>query len=203
MSRLDELLLKISEPRLSEEGRNRLFAELRAVAKNDRATFINVVRALPFENSNTLFEVYMALAGEPGRWEDFFLEELERLFNAAHSAADPVAVLTHLEAFAYLASKQEGSLQRRMRQRFQKELDSPHVAIRHRAIWAIGDFLYASNYDVINKLKQLLAEDRDWRVRYYAHTALKSINKVPPEYRPSFLDKTRAIFMNPFKGLLK
>jgi len=203
MSRLQELLLKISDHQLSQEGRYRLFAELRAVAKNNRPDFITTVCALPFENSNTLFEVYIALAGEPELWEDFFLEELERLFTAAQSAVDPVAVLTHLEAFAYLSAKEEGSLQRRLRLRFQKEFDAANFAIRRRAIWAIGDFLYASNYDVINKLKQTLAEDPDWRIRYYAYTALDCINKVPTEYRQSLLDKARAIFMNPFKGLLK
>ncbi|GEM_PF-3871226 len=203
MSRLDELLQKIGDHRVSEEDRNRLFAELRAVAKSRRAEFIQTARALPFENNNTLFEVYIALAGEPDIWEDFFLEELERLFAAAKSAADPVAVLTHLEAFAYLASKEEGSLQRRLRLRLQKELDSPHLPIRRRATWAVGDFLYASNYDVISKLKQKLTGDPDWRVRYYAKTALDYINKVPTEYHQSVIDKARALFMNPFKGLLK
>lgn len=203
MSRLHELLLKMSDHQISEEGRFRLFAELRVVAKNNRPEFMNTVRALPFENNNTLFEVYIALAGEPELWEDFFWEELERLLNAARSAADPVAVLTHLEAFAYLAAKDEGSLQRRLRLRFQKELDAANVAIRRRAIWAIGDFLYISNYDVISKLKQTLAEDPDWRIRYYAYTALECINKLPTEYHQSVLDKARAIFMNPFKGLLK
>jgi len=48
-----------------------------------------------------------------------------------------------------------------------------------------------------------LAEDPDWRIRYYAYTALECINKVPTEYHQSVLDKARAIFMNPFKGLLK
>lgn len=203
MSRLQELLLKISAHQLTEEERHRLFAEMRAIAKNNRTDFINTVRALPFENSNTLFEIYIALAGEPELWEDFFLEELERLFTTAQSAADPVAVLTHLEAFAYLAAKEEGVLQRRLRLRFQKELDASNVAIRRRAIWAVGDFLYANNYDVISKLKQILAEDRDWRIRYYAYTALDCINKIPPEYHKPFIDKARAIFMNPFKGLLK
>lgn len=203
MSRLQELLLKISAHQLTEEERHRLFAEMRAIAKNNRTDFINTVRALPFENSNTLFEVYIALAGEPESWEDFLGEELERLFTAAQSAADPVAVLTHLEAFAYLAAKEESSLQRRLRLRLQKELDSPNTAIRRRAIWAIGDFLYANNYDVISKLKQALTEDPDWRIRYYAYNALESINKVPTEYRKPFIDKARAVFMNPFKGLLK
>lgn len=203
MRRLQELLLKMSEAKLHEEERYRLFAELRVVARNNRDEFMTTVRALPFANNNMLFEVYVALAGEPEYWEDFFLEELERLLTAAQSAADPVAVLTHLEAFAYLSANEEGALQRRLRQRFQKEIDAANVAIRRRAIWAIGDFLYASNYDVINKLKQLLAEDRDWRIRYYAYTALECINKVPTEYRQSFLDKARAILLNPFKGLLK
>lgn len=203
MRRLQELLVKISEGKLHEDERRRLFAELRVVARKNRAEFITAVRALPFANNNMLFTVYVALTEEPEYWEDFFLEEVERLLNAAGSATDPVAVLTHLEAFAYLASKEEGALQRRLRLRFQKELDASNVAIRRRAIWAIGDFLYASNYDVINKLKQLLAEDRDWRIRYYAYTALECINKVPTEYRQSFLDKARAILLNPFKGLLK
>ena len=161
------------------------------------------MRALPFENSSTLFEVYVALAAEPDNWEDFFLEELERLFDAAKSAADPVAVLTHLEAFAYLAAKEGGALQRRLRQRLQKELDAKNPFIRRRATWAIGDFLYASNYDVIGKLKQALTDDPDWRVRYYANTALEHIDKLPAKYRKPFIDKIRALFMNPFKGLLK
>lgn len=203
MSRLHELLQKISAHNVSEEARYRLFAELRAVAKSRRAEFIQTVRALPFENNNTLFEVYIALAGEPDIWEDFFLEELERLFAAAKSAADPVAVLTHLEAFAYLAAKEEGSLQRRLRSRLQRELDSPDLPIRRRATWAIGDFLYANNYDVISRLKQTLTGDPDWRVRYYAKTALDYLNKVPTEYRQAFFDKVRALLMNPFKGLLK
>jgi len=160
MRRLQELLLKISEHQLHEEERYRLFAELRIVALNNRAEFMTAVRALPFENSNTLFAVYMALAGEPELWEDFFLEEVERLFNAAQSTADPVAVLTHLEAFAYLSAKEEGALQRRLRLRFQKEFDASNVAIRRRAIWAIGDFLYASNYDVISKLKPVFDSHR-------------------------------------------
>jgi len=203
MSRLHELLQKISTHKVREEERYRLFAELRAVAKSRRAEFIQTVRTLPFENNNTLFEVYLALAAEPESWEDFFLEELERLFDAARSAADPVAVLTHLEAFAYLAADEEGALQRRLRLRLQKELDSGNLFIRRRATWTIGDFLYASNYDVISRLRQALTDDPDWRVRYYAHTALEHINKAPAGYRKPLIDNIRAIFMNPFKGLLK
>ncbi len=182
---------------MSQEERERRAGDLRRAAGTDRLDFIRFVRSIPPDTDGSLFEIYETLAGDPDSWGDFILEEMDRIFLLARSAAAPSRVLAPLEAVAFFVHA-GGSLPARIGARLAEELDSPDVSVRRKAAWLVGDFLTGADPDTSVRLQRVLAGDPDWRVRHFVDAALASAGRLPEGYRRSVLDRMRAKVFNPF-----
>lgn len=183
---------------LPPEERERRAAALRQAAGAGRSDFIAFVRSIPLDEDNSLFEIYETLAGDPDAWGPFILEEMDRIFFRAKSAADPARVLAPLEALAFFGHAGGGSLAARIGARLAEELESPNVAVRRKAAWLAGDFLDDADAGTVAHLCRRLVSDPDWRVRHFADVALTAAGRLPDGYRRPALDRLRAKLLDLF-----
>ncbi len=198
MSDFSGLVDALGAANLPPDERERRAAILRRAAGAGRSDFIGFVRSIPLEQDNSLFEIYETLAGDPDAWAPFLLEEMDRIFFRAKSAADPARVLAPLEALAFFRHAGGGSLPAQIGARLAEEFESPNVPVRRRAAWLVGEFMDGADGDIVARLRRLLVSDPDWRVRHFADAALTSAGRLPENYRRPVLDRLRAKILNPF-----
>jgi len=73
--------------------------------------------------------------------------------------------------------------------------------VSYKAIWYLGDWIDPDNAGkygfVIQKIKDKLT-DKNWRIRHVAKSTLEDIGQLPDGYKPGFMDKMKAKFLNPY-----
>ena len=171
---LDEYLRQL-EDAIDVDTEEAIFAEIRAEAKKAPGQFIEEVRTYPLDEGSPLLAVYEALSYAAEDWEEFFLEEIERIVKAARLSPNPEATLSPLDEFFLLSSEEDDRFNRRMRDAFSRYLGDRNPAIRKKSVILLADFLDDSHRVELSKLEMLAREDADWRVRLQAYLAVKEI----------------------------
>ena len=194
---IDDLLTRMFDEDLDTAGEDALMIELHALDDRQEERLRVALRNVPLEVENGLYYVYDLLARDSGRWCDVLVEELDRLLAAAERSRYPETVLKPLTAYFSLIDDSDSSVVKKLRACLIPYLDSKVEVVRRRAASMIGDFTFRENRKVIERLLDLMEQDRSWRVRYAAFVALTQAEAVPPGTRLSLADRLRAWIFDP------
>ena len=176
-SALSEYLEQIDES-TSWDEEEFLQTKILELANADPKAFIREVRAIPADDLVWLSDVYEALSYDVEHWENFFVEEVDRLLQLARDSDQPSDVLFPLNAYFQLSLDDEiDQLQERLRKKFYDNVEDENVFIRRKCVVLLGDFIGRKSFKALNKLERLANSDPDWRVRYLAYEAL--VEAVP------------------------
>jgi hypothetical protein len=172
-----------------------------AVANADPAAFIQLIYQQKFETvadelANNLPVFYEALAADLSHWDDFFIQEAQRLFALARTARAPQKILTYLDEFCFIKAT-EFKHRDKLVALLSKELESETLAFRYYAASLLPDFITLTDFKTIDKLRHLL-HDSDWRVRYRVYGDLKDLGLLAEQDALSWIDKLRAQIGSPF-----
>jgi hypothetical protein len=171
-SALSEYLEQIDKSATWEEE-ELLQTKILELANADPKAFIHEVKAIPADDLGWLYDVYEALSYDAEHWENFYVEEIDRLLQLARDSDQPSDVLFPLNAFFQLSLDDEiDQLQERLRKKFYDNVEDENVFIRRKCVVLLGDFVDRKSFKALNKLEGLANSDPDWRVRYLAYEAL-------------------------------
>ena len=182
---------------LSETEQQNTLESVLAIANSDPEKFMQGIYKEEFNNLNFLPIIYEALSKDLNNWADFFLAEINRLFETARKSITPKKILNHLNEFAYIDPK-------RFKHRdkiidiLKKELENDHPTFRYYAISLLPDFVEENDYQTIKKIKSLLT-DPNWKIRYWTHLALQDLNKLENHEKLSLTDRIKVKLMDTMK----
>ena len=142
--------------------------------------------------------IYEALSKNPLKWSNFFREEYERAFESAEQSEKAFSILDSLEEISFV-DKTKLESRDELIKLLENNLSNNKESIRYKAIWYLGDWIGDDNKDkysnVIHKIISKL-EDDNWKIRNCAKNVLEEMNKLPKDYKVSFLDKLKVKFNN-------
>ncbi len=180
---------------LSEEERSRIYSEFRGIAASNEPTFLAFLQRVPLEETNALFEVYEALAGDAPRWKRVTLAEIDRIFAFAEGSSLPAIVHEPLDALAFY---KRTPISAEICEKLMAWTGSTSVSVRRRAVWLLGDLLVSRGGSSVARLQALLTTDPDWRVRNFARCGLTTADALPTDYREPWPDLVRRKVMKEF-----
>ncbi len=187
----------------TEEEQLRIIEEVRQYSEVQTVEdFKAEFRAL-FEQKNLsgIGVIYEAISKNTHKWSDLYLEEFERGFQAASQSPSPFEVLESLEELCY-PEKENVKTQDEIIQLLGSYLNHEKPALRFKAIWYLGDWITENikekHSNLIQKIKQMLKSDSNWRVRYVASLILIDWKEFPKNHKSSLIHKLKIRFLNPF-----
>jgi len=181
----------------TEIEKQKILAKILDYANSAPNEFITVVQSEGFNEPNHLPIFYEALSKDLTKWADFFLSEINRLFEIAKTGSEPNKVLTYLNELSFI--KPQNFKHRDMFVKIlRQELDTHIPIFRYYAINLLTDFVRKDDYSTINKVREYL-KDFNWRIRYVSFLFLKDLEKLESYEKLSWTDKLRVNFMNPTK----
>jgi len=185
---------------LEDGERENLLSEFRQLVTRNRSDFLTAISDIPATDGELLFHVYDSLSKDSSNWQDFFINELNRLFSAAESAKDPRSVFLGIDGFELLNNENDSDFSKRIRQIIVDKINnSKNARIRRVATWLLGDFIYLGNdYEI--QLLGKLKSDSDWRVRYFAYQILNELNGRSLENGIPILDRLRDKLFGVYKS---
>ncbi|MCC6727291.1 MAG: HEAT repeat domain-containing protein [Saprospiraceae bacterium] len=187
----------------SDDERDELVAQIRAYALTKDETELAKEIRDNFEQIEMkgISVIYEALSKHPEKWGNFFLEEYERAFRAAEKADNPAPILECLDEIGFAEIDQFPQVEEVIKF-LTPYLNHQHFAIRFQALSHIADWIgegdATKHLHLLNKMRTMLTDDPNWRVRYIARLTLSSINKLPADYKIRLWDKLLDKFLNPF-----
>jgi HEAT repeat protein len=172
---LDDYLRQIEEAENVDEEEN-VYGQIHAYAQSNREEFVRQVRGISLDRFSDLDEIYEALSFDPADWQDFFLEELERLLSLARSQPNSEAILAPLDAFFLLSFEQDKGLMQAILRELAENVSDENVFIRRKCVELLGDFVDRKDFKELRQLEHLAQKDPDWQVRYLAYQALEDVD---------------------------
>jgi hypothetical protein len=172
---LSEYLRQIEEADSVDEE-EAVYARIIEFAQLNREEFVREVRGIPPDRFSDLEEVYEALSYEPADWQEFFLEEMDRILALARSQSDPAAILAPLDAFFLLSFEQDEGLQQAILRELVNNVADENIFIRRKCTVLLGDFVGRKDFKALRQLENLAQSDPDWQVRYLAYQALEDVH---------------------------
>lgn len=143
-----------------------------------------------FNKPDQLRIIYEALSKDPETWSHFFLEETERILNAARKSETPEKILKLLTEFSFI-NPDHFFYREKLVEILNNELDNKVPVFRYYAISMLHDFVESNDYDTIARMKQLL-KDPEWRIRYWTFFILKDLNLLDNLEKLSLTDRIKA-----------
>lgn len=187
----------------SEEERDQIVEQIRAYANSTAPTTFakEVKNMLPQESLSGIGVIYEALSTNPDKWGDFFLEEYQRAFKSAEQSDNAFAILDSLEQIGFVEASSL-PFTKQIIDLLRSYLDHPKDVLRYKAIWLIGDWIDEENYrdypQIVRNVKGKL-QDSNWKIRHIVTYPLETWKQLPNGYQPSWLDRMRRKFYNPFE----
>lgn len=172
---LDEYLQQIEES-ITVDEEEAIYAIIRDYAQSNREDFVRQVREIPLERFADLEEVYEALSDDPADWQEFFLQEMDRILSLARSQSDSATVLAPLDSFFLLSFGQDTDLHQAILHKLADNMSDENVLIRRKCVELLGDFVDRKDFKELRQLEHLVQRDLDWRVRYLAYRNLEDVD---------------------------
>ena len=173
---------------------NPIAAEWRDAARGDLPGLEMWIQRVSFDDC-FLFEIYEALAASDVAPIAFLVREFDRLISCAERTPRNPEIYAQLLAFSYLDGAPDAKSH--ILAALSARLDSPLPQIRRMAAILLAHFLDGTNPGIVRKLRESVAGDSDWRVRYMAFRTLHDIQlddpRVEPPPRLSVLDRVRVM----------
>ncbi len=189
---LRERLDRANHAIVSEEEEREIFAEVREQAKRHPG-FRAWLRGLPREKFGTRGMAVEALVADMDTHGALLLEEFDAALALVEEVADPRDVLYPL----YDLTEAGGSRCRQpIRDRLSRLLGSAAPEARCWAADMLQEFIEPSDTELVLRLRTLLEQDADWRVRDQARRTLEALELLPTGYRQRLLDRLRARFLS-------
>ncbi len=175
---------------LSKSEQETTLKSILTIANSDPIKFKEIIRQEEFNELNNLPIFYEALTKDLPNWDDFFLSEINRLFETARKSKTPNKILNHIDELSFIDSNEFKYRDEYIRI-LKKELNNDHPTFRYYAISLIPDFIKKDDFQTIKELRKHLA-DSDWKIRYWTHLALQDINELKNDDKLSLSDRIRA-----------
>tara|TARA_R110001583_G_scaffold16041_1_gene65102 strand:- start:60 stop:656 length:597 start_codon:yes stop_codon:yes gene_type:complete len=164
------------------------------IANSDPINFKEIIIQEEFNGLNNLPVFYEALTKDLQNWDDFFLTEINRLFETARKSKTPSKILSHLDELSYIDPNKFKHRDEFIRI-LKKELNNDHPTFRYYAISLIPDFIEKDDFQTIKELRKHLT-DSDWKIRYWTHLALQDIDELKKYDKLSLYDRIRVELMD-------
>jgi len=189
---LRERLDRANHAIVSEEEEREIFAEVREQAKRHPG-FRAWLRGLPWIKDGTRAVVLEALATHLDAHGELVLAEFDAALALVDQVADPRDVLY---PFYELTEAAAGEYRRPLRDRLGRLLRSAAPEVRRWAADMLEEFIEPSDTELVLRLRTLLEQDADFRVRDQARRTLKALELLPAGFRSRLLDRLRARFLS-------
>lgn len=177
--------------KMPEEDMQKLFADVLVYANTHPETFKREVAEVQFNKQLQPFPIVVeALAKDTERWGDYFVEQMDHIFERAKSSTNPQFVVDHLIEYAQM-ERDTLPFVKRIVDRLYKELFSDNIITKSAAISILPRYLKNPLVDnqktMIRELQNKLINPK-WRIRYTAYIALKAEKLLPKGFKLSFSD---------------
>lgn len=189
---LRERLDRANHAIISEEEEREIFAEAREQARCHPG-FRAWLRGLPWIKDGTRAMVLEALVADMDAHGALLLEEFDAALALVDQVADPRDVLY---PFYELTEAAGSSCRRPILDRLGRLLGSAAPEVRRWAADMVEEFIEPSDNELLLRLRTLLEQDADWRVRDEARRTLEALELLPTGYRQRLLDRLRARFLS-------
>ncbi|MBP7149113.1 MAG: hypothetical protein KBD01_16415 [Acidobacteria bacterium] len=194
---LAELERLDSHARGAVEARQRIHARIRDIALQDPRCLESVNSLDPHDATDAirLADIYEALAPAAPTLESFFAAQLSRILASCRARPRSRPAFGVLIAFMFLESCAPDTLRRRLRALPVEGLRSDRASLRRACADLLGGHRLADDAPAREAVYRSLS-DPDWRVRALAESSLEEEGLLPPDYRPSVLDRLRRRFLS-------
>lgn len=185
-----------------DEKREAFIKKLERIAKSSNEDeFITCVRE-NFEqiNFSGISVIYEAVSSDPMKWSNFFYQEYERAFKSATVSETPFKILECLEEIGFTDAT-KFTRRTDLVELLKSYINHAQAATRFKAIYYLGDWIASDNIDRHSDVIKLMTEqlnDRNWKVRRITKLTLIDLDRLPPNYQESFIDKIRSKLFNTF-----
>jgi len=178
---------------LSEKEEKIAIMQIRKFAENESENFKKFLYGLERTDYGVLIN---ALSEDVEKWNNFFIEEIKRIFSEAENSENPAASIMFLDEFAFV-ELDKFTYPENLINFLKNYLKHKLPAFRYWALSLITDYVKISDRMTINTLEQL-QKDPDWRIRYWTYIYLENINGKNTKYKLSLIDKIRAKLQPPY-----
>ena len=165
-----------------------IYQEIRELGKRDPAALRAHIGTVPITDPSPEIPLYPyldALASEGEQWHSLYVEQMDRILEAAEAAEDPFWIFSIFGAYVKLPLTKNSKLVRKIRVRFINALHSPRATIRATTINLLSDFLF-DDVETIWAMQKILQEDTDWRVQAQCYDVLQEEGHLPDGYKRPF-----------------
>ncbi|MCH6233649.1 hypothetical protein [Cognataquiflexum rubidum] len=183
---------------LNDHEKQETLISILNLANDNPEKFIKAIQNEKFNRLNNLPIIYEALSKDLDNWADFFITEIERLFETAKQSNTPYSILNHLQEFTFI-DPDKFKHRDRIVEILATQLDNENSTFRFCALDLLPDFVKDDDMLTINKMKKLL-KDENWRIRYWTYLNLKDIGVLDEQNdKLSWTDRLRSKFLNNLK----
>jgi hypothetical protein len=182
---------------LDEQEQNKLFDDFVEIAKSNKENLMPLIKNISPERGDLLNCIYDNLMSQIDDWQDFFIDELKRLFSAAEYSQNYKEIFVGLDGFTYINVEEDSKFFEEIRNELLFRTFSSNMSIKRNAVWMLKFFLFKNNLNCISKLQEL-TEDIDWKTRCLANLALNELNGRYEYANMDLSDKIRYKFKDAF-----
>lgn len=183
---------------LQEHEQQETLRSILNIANDNPEKFRHAIQNEKFDRLNNLPIIYEALSKDLDNWADFFITEIERLFESAKQSNTPYNILNHLEEFAYI-DPNKFKHRDKIVEILIAQLDNVNPTFRYYALDLLTDFVKDDDIPTINIVRKHL-NDENWRIRYWTYLNLKDIGALDERHdKLSWTDTLRSKFLDNLK----
>jgi hypothetical protein len=182
---------------MPEDEMQKLFADVLVYANTHPETFKKEIAEMQFNKQLQPFPVVVeALAKDTDHWGNYFVEQMDYIFERAKSSTNPQFVVDHLIEYAQIERDTRPYIHQIVA-RLYKELFSDNMVTKSAAICMLPRYLKNPVIDnqktMIRELQNKLINPK-WRIRYIAFVSLKAEKLLPKGFQLSFADVVQRLY---------